>query len=65
MRHERVLAGALHDEMSFTQIWRLEMAVVQDIIDMGIKWSAAAGEVHELRERLARLTGGADRKADS
>jgi hypothetical protein len=63
--HERVHSGPLHDEMSFTQTWRLEMAAVQDIIDMGNKWNAAAGEAHELREQLARLTRSADGRADS
>jgi hypothetical protein len=53
--YERVEVGPLRFECAVGQSWLLELAVVQDLIDMGNRWNAASGEAHDLREQLARL----------
>jgi hypothetical protein len=52
---ERIEAGPTRFECSVAQTWLLELATVQELIDMGVKWNAAAGEAHELREEIRRL----------
>lgn len=53
---ERIEAGPLAREYAVGQTWIIEPVVVQDLIDVEVRWTHALREASELRERLRLLT---------
>jgi hypothetical protein len=52
---ERVEAGPLRALHVLGQSWLIEPVVMQELIDVERKWSAAAGRVHDLEQQLISL----------
>ncbi len=53
---ERIIAGPLAREVSVGQSWIIEPVVVQDLIDVEVKWTNALREANVLRDQLRELT---------
>ena len=53
---ERIITGPLGREVSVGQSWIIEPVVVQDLIDVEVKWTNALREANSLREQLRDLT---------
>lgn len=66
---ELIASQPLGHEVSVAQTWIIEPVVVQDLIDIEIKWTNAVRDANALREELAALKAwfstGIDRKASS
>jgi hypothetical protein len=52
---ERVEAGPLCSLHVLGQSWLIEPVMIQELMDVERKWSAAAGRVHDLEQQLIKL----------